>query len=133
MDSSATIAWFIPDERAAEGEQLLDLVTEEGAIVPNLWPLEIANALLVAVRRERVSRAHCEHALTVLSRLPIEIDVETTAQAWGPILELAAHFGLSVYDACYLELAQRRELPLASLDRKLRVAGRALGLTLVGG
>jgi predicted nucleic acid-binding protein len=122
----------MPDEHDAGSEQLLDLVTDEGALVPSLWPLEIANALLFGVRRNRVSRTHCERALKSLVRLPIEIDTETTGRAWGPTFELAVRFGLTIYDATYLELAQRRELPLASLDRKLRAASRALGLSLLG-
>jgi len=132
IDCSATIAWFMPDEHDAGSEQLLDLVTDEGALVPSLWPLEVANALLFAVRRNRVSRTHCERALESLVRLPIEIDTETTGRAWGPTFELSVRFGLTIYDATYLELAQRRELPLASLDRKLRAASRALGLSLLG-
>ena len=132
INSSTTIAWFMPDEHDARSEQLLDLVTEEGALVPGLWPIEVANALLFAVRRNRVSRTHCERALKCLARLPIEIDTETTARAWGPTFEVAVRFGLTIYDATYLELAQRHELPLASLDRELRAAGRALGLKLLG-
>lgn len=131
IDTSVAIAWFMPDERDL-GSELLDRVIETGAMVPGLWPLEIANALLVAVRRHRVSQAHCERALQSLGKLPIEIDTETTGRAWGRTFELAVRFGLTIYDACYLELAQRRELPLASLDRKLRRAGRAVGLTLLG-
>ena len=131
IDTSVAIAWFMPDERDL-GTELLDLVTENGAIVPSLWPLEIANALLVAVRRKRIFRAHCARALQSLGRLPIEIDTETTGRAWGRTFELAARFRLTIYDACYLELAQRRGLPLASFDRELRTAGRALGLTLLG-
>ena len=77
IDSFATIAWFMPDEHDAKSEQLLDLVTEEGALVPSLWPVEVANALLFAVRRNRVSRKDCERALKSLARLPIEIDTET--------------------------------------------------------
>ncbi len=132
IDSSATVAWFVPDEQGAGSQRLLDLVTEEGALVTSLWPIEVANALLFAVRQNRVSRTHCERALQYLARLPIEIDPETTGRAWGPTFELAVRFGLTIYDATYLELADRRELPLASLDRELRAAGRALGLKLLG-
>ena len=132
IDSSATIAWFMPDEHDAKSEQLLDLVTEEGALVPSLWPVEVANALLFAVRRNRVSRKDCERALKSLARLPIEIDTETTGRAWGPTFEVAVRFGLTIYDATYLELAQRRGLPLASLDRELRAATGVLGVKLFG-
>ncbi len=130
LDSSVAVAWFLPDEHRANAQELLDLVTEEGAVVPNLWPLEIGNALLIGVRRNRISPEHCTRAMTYLAALPIEIDNETTARAWDPSFALAVRFGLTLYDACYLELAQRRGLPLASLERQLRAAGRAIGLTL---
>jgi predicted nucleic acid-binding protein len=132
LDSSAAVAWFMPDEQSSEAQRLLDVVTEHGAIVPSLWPLEVANSLLIGVRRNRVSPEHCRSAMTWLGELPITIDNETTTRAWGVTFHFAARFGLTLYDACYLELAQRRELPLASLDRELRAAGRALGLKLLG-
>jgi predicted nucleic acid-binding protein len=132
LDSSAAIAWFMPDEQSSEAQRLLDVVTEHGAIVPSLWPLEVANSLLIGVRRNRVSPDHCRRALTWLGELSITIDNETTTRVWGATFHFAVRFGLTLYDACYLELAQRRELPLASLDRELRAAGRALGLKLLG-
>jgi predicted nucleic acid-binding protein len=68
-----------------------------------------------------------------LELLEISVDQETDTFAWTSSLQLADRFSLTLYDACYIELAQRRELPLASLDRELRTAGRALGLPLLGG
>jgi predicted nucleic acid-binding protein len=70
--------------------------------------------------------------LARLSALPIEIDEQTQARAWEDTLHLADRFTLTFYDACYLELAQRTGLPLASLDRELRAAAAALGLELLG-
>src|SRR5947209_19270162 len=98
----------MPEEHDAESEQLLDLVTEKGALVPSLWPIEVANALLFAVRRNRVSRTHCERALKSLARLPIEIDTETTGRAWGQTFEVAVRFGLTVCGATCFEVAARR-------------------------
>jgi predicted nucleic acid-binding protein len=100
--------------------------------VPSLWRLETANGLQVAIRRKRIDGAFRDHALIHLARLPITIDPETDVQAWTATLQLADRFQLTLYDAAYLELAQRRTLPLATLDSALRPAAEALGLPLLG-
>ena len=130
LDSSATIAWFMPDEAASQ--DLLERVATDGAVVPSIWPLEIGNALLLAVRRGRITATHRTNALEQLALLPIEHDAETLAHAWTTTLGLADRFRLTLYDACYVELARRRGLPLASLDRNLRVAAERLGVPLLG-
>jgi predicted nucleic acid-binding protein len=111
---------------------VLDRVTNTGAVVPSLWRLETANGLQVAIRRKRIDVAFRDLALTHLAHLPITIDPETYAQAWTTTLQLADRFQLTLYDAAYLELAQRRALPLATLDSALRPAAAALRLTLLG-
>jgi predicted nucleic acid-binding protein len=132
LDGSATVAWLIPDERTAASQRLLDRVGDTGAMVPMLWRLEIGNALTIALRRKRLSREDRTDALGRLSDLPIETDLETFVYAWTSTLQLADRFNLTLYDACYLELAQRRSLPLATLDKDLRTAARALGIPLLG-
>jgi len=119
LDGSATVAWLIPEEHTAPSQRVLEQVGDKGAIVPMLWRLEIANALTIAVRRKRISRDERAAALAKLSDLPIEIDTETLVHAWTSSLALADRFNLTLYDACYLELAQRRALPLATLDTDL--------------
>jgi predicted nucleic acid-binding protein len=99
-------------------------------VVPTLWPLEVANALLVGARRQRTTTAKVTQFLTLLRSLPITVDDETTGRAWQETLHLARAHNLSVYDAAYLELAVRRARPLASLDRRMRAAAAALGVTL---
>jgi predicted nucleic acid-binding protein len=132
LDSSLTIAWFVPDERSIPTQALLERAGEEGAVVPDFWRLEIGNALLLATRRKRLTAAQRTEALQQLAALPIAVDADTSLHAWNPTLQLADRFALTLYDACYLELAQRRELPLATLDRDLHAAGRKLGLDLLG-
>lgn len=132
LDGSATIAWLIPDEHTAPSQLVLEQVADKGAIVPMLWRLEIGNALTLAVRRNRMSRDERAAALAKLSDLPIEVDSETFVYAWTSTLALADRFSLTVYDACYLELAQRRALPLATLDGDLRKAAKALDIPLLG-
>lgn len=86
----------------------------------------------MAIRRKRIDVAYRDSALAQLTRMPITIDAETDARAWSATLQLADRFGLSPYDAAYLELAHRERLPLASLDRPLRTAARSLGVEVLG-
>lgn len=132
LDSSVTVTWYLADEDNELTRLLLDRVVEFGAIVPAHWPLEVGNALLLAMRRRRISAERRNDALVQLTRLQITVDDDTLKQAWASSLTLADTHRLTLYDACYLELAQRRGLPLATLDGDLRAAGAALGLELLG-
>jgi predicted nucleic acid-binding protein len=100
-------------------------------MAPLLWPLEALNGLLVAERRRRLDAAKRAELAGLLRALPITLDDETADKSWGDTLRLAEAFRLSVYDATYLELAQRRRLPLASMDRALRTAATALGVEVL--
>jgi predicted nucleic acid-binding protein len=100
--------------------------------VPSLWRLEIANALEMNVGRGRRNAAFRDATLEDLAVLPIAIDTETDERAWGATLQLATLHRLTVYDAAYLELAKRRELPLASLDTELRAAAATERIPLLG-
>ena len=122
----------MPEEGTAETRTLLDRVIEDGALVPIHWSLEVGNALLIALRGRSISTEKRRDALAQLVNLQITIDRQTLDEAWGTTLALADRFRLTLYDACYLELAQRRGLPLASLDQDLRKAARALDIPLLG-
>lgn len=98
--------------------------------MPSLWHLEVGNALLVGERRARIAEAQVTQFLTLLQSQPITVDEETAARVWTETLHLARTHRLSVYDASYLELAIRRDLPLATLDDELRAAAAALGVPL---
>lgn len=132
IDSSITLAWFFADERSPAADAVLEQVTEAGAVVPSLWRLEVANALQMAVQRKRIDASFRDASLTDLHALDIEIDAETDRHAWQDTLALANRHRLTLYDASYLELAQRLRLPLATLDRELRVAAAAEGVALIG-
>lgn len=132
LDSSATLAWIFGDETTEAIRELFDQVAESGAVVPALWRLEVANSLTVAVRRGRIDASFRRAALADLALLDITADKSTDDHAWTETLELADRFRLSLYDAAYLELAQRRALPLATLDDDLRAAARVLGMRLRG-
>ena len=132
LDSSATLAWIYSDETTEPIRRVFEAVADDGAVVPALWRLEIANSLTMAVRRGRIDANFRRAALTDLAFLDITIDTETDAHAWGETLNVADFFQLTVYDAAYLELAKRRTLPLATLDSELAAAAKALGVRIAG-
>jgi predicted nucleic acid-binding protein len=128
LDCSITLAWFFEDEADAYAEAVQDSLATASALVPGLWPLEVANALLVGERRKRTTEAKATKFLTLLKSLPITTDEETGTRAWQETLHLARSHNLSAYDAAYLELALRRGLALATLDERLKTAAKAVGV-----
>jgi len=128
VDASATIAWVNIDERTPAIEAMFDLVVEQGAIAPALWALEVANGLTIAMRRKRMTAEDRAAALADLARVNIGLDDETNTHAWGATLALADLYGLTLYDAAYLELAQRRRLPLVTLDGELARVAKSAGV-----
>jgi predicted nucleic acid-binding protein len=132
LDASVTLTWYFDDETTTATDAVLDRVSEQGAVVPALWRLEVANAFQSALRRKRLSALYRDGSLSELAAMPITVDADTDTYAWTTTLRLADRFGLTIYDATYLELAQRRSLPLATLDRALREAATALQIPLLG-
>lgn len=132
VDASMTVAWLFSNERSETPQTVLRRVATEGALVPSLWRLEIANVLRNAVRRKRCDEGYATRCLQRLDRLQIIVDPETDMQAWGRTRQLSIEHDLSVYDAAYLELAVRRRHPLASCDAALIKAGRKSGLDVLG-
>lgn len=132
LDSSVTLARVYLDECTAAIDEVFERIIEGGAWVPGLWKLEIANILETGSRRGRHDVAFSDSSLADLSLLPIQVDGETEGQAWGATLQLARKHRLTAYDAAYLELAIRRRLPLASLDKELIQAARCEGIVVLG-
>ena len=132
VDASVTLAWIFTKERTLPVQKILDRLIDEQAFVPAIWRLEIANGLQMSVRRGRIDAATRDTALRGLALLNITTDPDTDNFAWSTTLSLAEQHRLTLYDAAYLELALRLGLPLATLDRDLRSAGDAVGVTLLG-
>src|SRR5437868_14699783 len=128
LDGSITLAWFFEDEADAYAESVEDALASAAAVVPSLWPLEVANGLLMGERRKRTTEAKVTQFVALVTSLPISIDDETAARAWQNSLHLARAHNLTVYDAAYLELALRRGLPLATLDDSLKAAAATVGV-----
>jgi len=132
LDCSLTLAWIFADETTAAIQDVFETVAARGAWVPGLWWLEVANSLTMAVRKQRISAPFRQSALDDLAILDISTDAQTAIQAWPQTLGLADAHHLTIYDAAYLELAQRRGLPLATLDMDLRRAAQAASVRLLG-
>jgi predicted nucleic acid-binding protein len=130
LDCSIVMAWAFEDEADAYAESVGDAMPDVRAFVPALWPLEVANCLLVGERRKRTTEVKVLQFLAEVRTMPIVVDEQTAPRAWRETLVLARTHQLSVYDAAYLELASRRGLPLATLDRKLKAAAAAVGVPL---
>lgn len=128
VDASAVLATVLKEERTPASVALRERIAVDGAVVPALWWLEVANVLLLAERKGRVASGDRATALGSLAALPITTDAETASRAWSDTLALAEGHRLTVYDAAYLELALRPRLPLATLDEELREAGGVCGV-----
>lgn len=128
LDASVAAAWLFNDETEPLADAALARLGESGAIVPQLWHFEIRNVLIVAERRQRVSAVQSAEFLDALSELPIVTD---TTPDLAVAFELARALNLSFYDALYLELAQRSNGKIATLDSALARAAAAAGLSLL--
>jgi predicted nucleic acid-binding protein len=126
------LAWIYGDETTEAIRRVFDRIADNGALVPALWRLEVANSLTTAVRKRRIDPDFRRAVLADLALLDIATDQQTDSYAWTDTLNLADHFHLTVYDAAYLELARRRMLPLATLDQELQTAATAIGVTVLG-
>ena len=128
LDSSICLSWFFPDERTNFTDTALDVAANEECWVPSLWRLEFSNALLVAERRRRLTRAERLQMLDEASRLRLRVDAHV--HDLRQISSLASQHGLSAYDSAYLELAMRLGVPMITLDKDLAAAGATAGLTV---
>jgi predicted nucleic acid-binding protein len=128
LDTSVCLAWFFPDERTAFTDAALDVAANEECWVPSLWRLEFANALLVAERRRRLTRAERLQMLDEASRLRLRVDAQV--HDLRQISSLASRHGLSAYDSAYLELAMRLGAAMITQDKDLASAGLEAGLTV---
>lgn len=129
-DCSVTMCWCFPDETDPYAARVLSQLDANETVVPAIWALEVANALLIGERRQRFTEADSLRFLEVLRALPIIIDDTPLGQTQDDILSLGRRHSLSSYDAAYLELAMREGVPLATLDEKLMRAAKAAGVAI---
>lgn len=132
LDASVALAWCFDDEASPIAQGAADRVAaSDSPVVPITWFYEVTNAVLATERRHRLTPDAAMRALQLLEAIPFTLDDPSLSRIWSAVLEAARRYGLSTYDASYLELAIREQLPLATLDRALERAAREAGVELV--
>jgi predicted nucleic acid-binding protein len=132
LDASIALAWALPDETSLQADQFLSRVSGKGTLwVPSLWWYEVANALILAERRKRLTEADGIQLRELYGMLPIKTDMIIGPDTIERLRTLAREYSLSAYDAAYLELALRKGLRLATLDQNLQPAARKAGVRIL--
>lgn len=129
LDNSVVVGWFLEDQATPYTDVVSVLLEQDQAVVPALWELEFANVLRTACRKERLTADEAHQIIEQICALPILIDRETPGPA--ELLALALRYNLSSYDAAYLELALRLQIPIATKDEPLQAAAEAAGVGIV--
>jgi predicted nucleic acid-binding protein len=133
VDASMAVAWCLQEEAHAGTQAVLDRVIADGGHAPAIWPTELANALLIAERRGRLRPGELERLSVLFDGMDITVDSADRHVVLTAVLPLARAHELTVYDACYLELAMRLSTGIATLDRRLTAAALKSGVAVTTG
>ncbi len=133
IDNSVVMAWCFKDETSQYADHILDSLEDSSGFVPSIWPLEVCNVLLVAERKKRISEAGSTRFIALLAELPIIVEQESPERMIKEIYALARKHKLSSYDASYLDLAMRKGLPIATLDKNLLSAAKRSKVPILSG
>lgn len=128
VDASVALAWCFPDEANRYADAVLMALAAHQLVEPTIWSMEIANAISVGERRARIQESEIQRFLELLGSLNVIEDARLMPEVFGDVLPLARRHAIAVYDAAYLEAAIRHDAPLATLDRALERAARAMGI-----
>ena len=130
LDCSVALAWCMPDENDTYADDVLDLLINQQAIVPSLWHLEVMNVLLMAQRNKRPGADEIPVILQTLAQLNISTDKKQINVNNTDFITFAQHHQITSYDASYLYLAKREQIPIATLDKKMKNVASSLGVLL---
>ena len=133
VDASTALAWCFPDEASDYADGVLVALEGKTILVPAVWGLEIANAVLAGERKKRLRQPEIRRFTTLLENLSLFQDMQPVAEHVSNVLPLAREYSLSAYDAAYLELSMRHGAPLATLDVKLQKAAVRAGINIFVG
>ena len=131
IDNSVVMTWCFKDEDIQYTDFILNKLEHTTAFVPSIWPLEVTNVLLVAERKKRIGEADSTRFIALITELPIIVDQESPERMIKEIFALAREHNLSSYDASYLDLAMRKGLPIATLDKNLLAAAKRSKVTIL--
>ena len=132
VDASVALAWCFPDQASNYADGVLVALEGHAILVPAVWGLEIANAVLTGERSKRLRQPEIRRFTTLLDSLSLVQDMQSVGEHVSNILPLARQYNLSAYDAAYLELSIRHGMPLATLDGKLQKAAQEAGIVIFG-
>ena len=133
VDASTALAWCFPDETSEHADAILAALEGKTILVPAVWGLEIANAVLVGERSKRLRQPEIRRFTTLLESLPVVQDARPVTAYVSDVLPVAREYSLTAYDAAYLELSMRHSAPLATLDAKLQRAAARAGVEIFNG
>jgi predicted nucleic acid-binding protein len=133
VDASVALAWCFPDEASTYADAVLVALEGHTILVPAVWGLEIANAVLTGERSKRLRQPEIRRFTTLLGGLSLVQDTQSVGEHVSYVLPLARQYNLSAYDAAYLELSIRYGTALATLDGKLRKAALKAGIVIFSG
>ena len=131
IDASLVLAWQFKDEGNAFADATIERLRDEVAVAPAIWPIEVANAFVVGVRRGRLSSTDAAAPISMVLDLPITVRQTDWEGTLLSVLDLALTLNLSAYDASYIQLASRERLTLATLDDRLKTAAGRAGVALL--
>lgn len=131
LDCSVAMSWCFDDEKIEHSKNILELFKQMRSVVPSIWPLEVSNVLRVAERQERITTIDSDMFLDLVNSLPIDIDAGLNTLFCRQILKITRKHAISSYDAAYLELALRYDIPLASFDRNLCLVAKKEGIKIL--
>lgn len=132
VDASVAMAWCFLDEATTATRTLYQELSKATLTVPAWWTIELSNVLYLAEKKGRIPTDRVAEFILFVNGLQLEIDSLPPEHAFSHLLPLCRSHGLTSYDAIYLELAERRNLPLATLDEPLRKAAKKMGVKLLG-
>jgi predicted nucleic acid-binding protein len=124
-------AWCFPDEGSDYADKVLVALDGVSVPVPAIWSLEVANGILVGERSRRLHQPEIQRFSTLRQNLSVVQDAQPAEENLTNVLPLAREYGLSAYDAAYLEISLRPSAPLATSDQKLEKAARRAGARLL--
>ena len=131
LDASITLAWCFDDEENEVADSVFSLLDDENAIAPSVWPLELANSLLTAERRGRISPSETARIIGLVERLPVSVLHTEVNETMSEVIRIGRDQRLSAYDASYVYVALASGLSLATLDSRLRLVCQRVNVALI--
>lgn len=131
LDNSLVVAWLFDDQRSAVVNAIEERVATEAVVVPYHWQLELTNVLRRAVRQKRIDDGRAQQFIDTLASYAIDVDTGLILSSAADFFAFSSKLGINAYDAAYVELAFRYQLPLATLDQGMQAAARELKIPLL--